>query len=294
MELRVLRYFMAVAKEKNITKAAESLHLTQPTLSRQMMELEEEFGKKLFVRGKRKLELTKAGEILYRRAEEILALSAKTKNEISNVTDNVCGDIYIGSAETKGIRQIAKVIKELRLKYPNIYFHLISDEPEEVKTKLDAGLLDFAVIIEPSDIAKYDFIRLPNIDTWGVLMHKDSPLAAKKFIKPKDLEDLDLITSGQLMVENALAGWRGGRTGSLKSVATYNLLYNASILVKEKIGYALSIDGIIKTGDNTDFEFRPLEPPLKVGLNLIWKKHQHFSKAAAIFMKTLQKQLSDY
>ena len=212
MELRVLRYFIAVAKEKNITNAAESLHVTQPTLSRQMMDLEIEFGKKLFIRGKRKLELTEEGEILRRRAEEILALTAKTKTEISSVSENVSGNIYIGSAETKGISPVADVIKGLRAMYPHIYFHFISGNPEEVKAKLDDGLLDFAIVIEPADITKYDFIKLPNIDTWGVLMRRDSPLCAKKYIKADDLEDLELITSDQTMVENALAGWRGGRS----------------------------------------------------------------------------------
>lgn len=294
MELRVLRYFIAVAKEKNITIAAESLHVTQPTLSRQMMDLETELGKRLFIRGKRKLELTEEGEILRRRAEEILAIAAKTKKEITSVSENISGNIYIGSAETKGISPVAQVIKELQQAYPDICFHFISGNPEEVKAKLDDGLLDFAIVIEPADIAKYDFIKLPNIDVWGVLMRRDSPLCTKNHIQADDLEDLELITSDQTMVENALAGWRGGRTQPLKTVATYNLLYNASILVKDKVGYALCIDGIIKTGPGTDFAFRPLEPPLKIGLNLVWKKHQVFGKAAQIFLETLRKHLSGY
>ena len=238
MDIRVLRYFLAVAKEQNITNAAESLHITQPTLSRQMMDLEEELGKKLFIRDKRKLQLTEEGTILRRRAEEILALSEKTKIEISSVTDNISGDIYIGSAETKGISPIAEVIRKLRRRFPEICFHFISGNPEEVKEKLDGGLLDFAIIIEPADISKYDFIKLPNIDTWGVLMRKDSPLAEKKSIKAADLENLPLIVSDQVMVENALAGWMGRHAQPLNVVATYNLLFNASILVREKVGYA--------------------------------------------------------
>lgn len=242
------------------------------------MDLEEELGKKLFIRDKRKLQLTEEGTILRRRAEEILALSEKTKIEISSVTDNISGDIYIGSAETKGISPIAEVIRELRRRFPEICFHFISGNPEEVKEKLDGGLLDFAIIIEPADISKYDFIKLPNIDTWGVLMRKDSPLAEKKSIKAADLENLPLIVSDQVMVENALAGWMGRHAQPLNVVATYNLLFNASILVREKVGYALCIDNIINTGESTDFEFRPFEPPLKVGLHLVWKNIKCLAK----------------
>lgn len=291
MDIRILRYFLAVAKEQNITNAAESLHITQPTLSRQMMDLEEELGKKLFIRDKRKLQLTEEGIILRRRAEEILALSEKTKTEISSVTDNVSGDIYIGSAETKGISPIAEVIRELRRRFPEICFHFISGNPEEVKEKLDGGLLDFAIIIEPADISKYDFIKLPNIDTWGVLMRKDSPLAEKKSIKAADLENLPLIVSDQVMVENALAGWMGRHSQPLNVVATYNLLFNASILVREKVGYTLCIDNIINTGEGTDFEFRPFEPPLKVGLHLVWKKHQMLGKAPQKFLEQVHNSL---
>lgn len=294
MDIRVLRYFLTVAKERNITNAAESLHITQPTLSRQMIDLEEELGKKLFIRDKRKLQLTEEGAILRRRAEEILALSEKTKIEISSVTDNISGDIYIGSAETKGISPIAEVIRELRQQFPEICFHFISGNPEEVKEKLDGGLLDFAIVIEPADISKYDFIRLPNIDTWGVLMCKDSPLAEKKCIKAADLENLPLIVSDQVMVENALAGWMGRRPQPLNVVATYNLLFNASILVREKVGYALCIDNIINTGEGTDFAFRPFEPQLKVGLHLVWKKHQELGKAAQKFLERTQNSLSDH
>lgn len=293
MDIRVLRYFLAVAKEQNITNAAESLHITQPTLSRQMMDLEEELGKKLFIRDKRKLQLTEEGTILRRRAEEILALSEKTKTEISSVTDNISGDIYIGSAETKGISPIAEVIRELRRQFPEICFHFISGNPEEVKEKLDGGLLDFAIVIEPADISKYDFIKLPNIDTWGVLMRKDSPLAEKKSIKAADLENLPLIVSDQVMVENALAGWMGRCPQPLNVVATYNLLFNASILVREKVGYALCIDNIINTGEGTDFAFRPFEPSLKVGLHLVWKKHQALGKAAQKFLEQVYNSLFD-
>ncbi len=292
MELRVLRYFMAVAKEKNITVAAQNLHITQPTLSRQMIELETEFGKKLFIRGKRQLELTEEGEILRRRAEEILALSAKTKNEITSACQNISGAVYIGSAETKGITPVAQAFGELRQSYPDVCFRFISGNAEDVKAKLDDGLLDFAIVIEPTNISEYDFIKLPDVDCWGVLMRQDCPLSTKKCIKPADLENLDLIVSNQAMVENALAGWNGGHQQPLKFVATYNLLYNASIMVKEKVGCALCIDGIIKTGPGTDFVFRPLEPPLKAGLSLIWKKCQTFSKPAQAFLETLRKHLS--
>lgn len=183
------------------------------------------------------------------------------------------------------------MIRELRRRFPEICFHFISGNPEEVKEKLDGGLLDFAIIIEPADISKYDFIKLPNIDTWGVLMRKDSPLAEKKSIKAADLENLPLIVSDQVMVENALAGWMGRHAQPLNVVATYNLLFNASILVREKVGYALCIDNIINTGESTDFEFRPFEPPLKVGLHLVWKKHQMLGKAPQKFLEQVHNSL---
>ena len=290
MEIRVLRYFLAVAREQTITGAAESLYVTQPTLSRQLMELEDELGKKLFIRGKKKITLTEEGMILRKRVEEIMELLDKTRAEVSTMNETINGDIYIGGAETESIRYIAKIVKKLQEQYPEIIFHFTSGNAEEVSERLDAGLFDFAIVIEPADMAKYDFARLPGTDIWGLLMRKDSPLAQKDTITPADLLDIPIIIADQAMVENEISGWMGsGDFGKLNIVATYNLLFNASLLVEEGVGYALCIDKIIKTtGKNSLLCFKPLEPKMEVGLNIAWKKYQVFTKAAKKFIEQIQ------
>lgn len=290
MEIRVLRYFLAVAREETITGAAESLYVTQPTLSRQLMELEEELGKQLFNRGKRKITLTEEGMILRKRAEEIMGLLEKTRAEVSASNETINGDIYIGGAETESIRFIARIVKKLQMEYPGIRFHFISGNAEEVTEKLDGGLLDFAIVIEPADMSKYDFTRLPGTDIWGLLMRKDSPLAQQATIKPKDLFGIPIIISDQAMVENEISGWLGGGFDKLKIVAAYNLLFNASLLVEEGVGYALGLDKVIRTSDDSPLCFRPLEPKLEVGLNIVWKKYQVFTKAAKKFIEQVQQE----
>jgi len=292
MEIRVLRYFLAVAREETISAAAETLHVTQPTLSRQLMDLEEELGKKLFIRGNRKNTLTEEGMILRKRAEEVIELLDKTRAEVSASSDDVSGDIYIGGAETDGIRFVAAMIRELRADYPQIVFNISSGNAEDVTERLDRGLLDFGVLLDPADMSKYDYIKLPGLDAWGVLMRKDSPLAAKKTVKPRDLYGLPLIISNQSMVKNEISGWLGGKYSKLNIVATYNLLFNASLMVEEGVGYALCLDKIIRISENSDLCFRPLEPRLEVGLNIIWKKYQVFSKPSKIFIERMQERLS--
>ncbi len=288
MEFRVLRYFLAVAREESISRAADRLHVTQPTLSRQLMDLEEELGKQLFIRGNRRIILTEEGMLLRKRAEEVVELLEKTRNEVSTTTENISGEIYIGGAETEGIRFIARAIKELRLEHPNIIFRLFSGNAEDVTEKLDRGLLDFGLLIDPADLAKYHFMKLSGLDVWGVLMRKDSPLARKKSIKPKDLFGLPLLISSQEMVKNEISGWAGGQYGQFNIVATYNLLFNASLMVEEGVGYALCLDKIINTSGDSPLCFRPLEPKLEVGLNIVWKKYQVFTKASKIFIEKMQ------
>jgi len=291
MEFRVLRYFLAVVREETILAAAESLHVTQPTLSRQLMELEEELGKKLFVRGKRKNTLTEEGMLLRKRAEEIIELVEKTKAEIKASDDDVSGDVYIGGGETEGLQFIAGMIKELQKDFPKIVFHVTSGNAEEVTERLDRGLFDFGVIIDPADLGKYDFMKLPGHDVWGVLMRRDSPLAKKKSIRHKDLLGLPLIIADQALLRNKFSGWTGGKYDQLNIVATYNLLFNASLMVKEGVGYALGLDRIISTSEDSGLCFRPLEPRFEVGLNLIWKKYQVFSKPCRIFIERMQQKL---
>lgn len=292
MDIKALQYFLAVAREESITGAAESLHMTQPPLSRQLKDLEDKLGKQLLVRGKRKITLTEDGMFLRKRAEEIVELFEKTKSEMMSNDEMISGDIYIGGGETEGIRLIARVTNSLRKDYPHIHFHLHSGNADDVTERLDRGLLDFGIFIEPADMRKYDFIKLPTTDIWGVLMRKDSPLATNKTMRPDDLFGLPIICSNQGMVKNEISGWLGGEYEKLNIVATYNLLFNASIMVEEGNGYALCLDKIIKTTGDSALCFRPLEPKLEVGLAIVWKKYKVFSKAAEKFLMRLQDEFS--
>ncbi len=288
MDIRVLQYFLAVAREASITKAAQSLNMTQPPLSRQLKELEEELGKQLFIRGSRRITLTEEGMILRKRAEEMLALMEKTKAEVSSSGEKISGEIHIGSGETEGIRLIAKTAEKIRQKHPDISYHLFSGNAEDVTERLDKGLLDFGILIEPADIKKYDFIKLPATDRWGLLMRRDHPLASKNGIEPEDLQGLPLITSRQSLAHNELSGWLGKQYESLQIVATYNLIYNASLMVEEKVGCALCLDRIIPEYENSALCFRPLKPSIEVGLDIVWKKYQVLTKPTALFLNTLQ------
>lgn len=287
MEVRVLRYFLAVAREESISGAAEYLHLTQPTLSRQLMDLEAELGKKLFVRGSRKISLTEDGLLLRKRAGEIIELVEKTESEFRQPAEEIAGDICIGSGETDAVRLIAQTAKELQALYPQIRYHLHSGNADDVTERLDKGLLDFGILIEPFDMKKYDCIKLPATDTWGVLMRRDSPLAARESVRPEDLWEVPLLISRQSMVKNDLASWLRRDPESLDIVATYNLVYNASRMVAEGVGYALTLDRLINTSGSS-LCFRPLEPRLEVGLDVVWKKYQVFSKATEKFLEHLQ------
>ena len=291
MDIRVLQYFLAVAREASITKAAQSLNMTQPPLSRQLKELEEELGKQLFIRGNRRVTLTEEGMILRKRAEEMVELMEKTKVEVSSSGENISGELYIGGGETEGIRLIAKAAEKIQRKHPGISYHLFSGNADDVTERLDRGLLDFGILIEPADIKKYDFIRLPTKDRWGLLMRHDHPLAEKSGIQPEDLQGLPLIASRQSLAHNELSGWLGKQYGSLQIVTTYNLLYNASLMVEEKVGCALCLDHIIPEYENSPLCFRPLEPQIEVGLDIVWKKYQVFTKPATLFLNTLQEEI---
>lgn len=291
MELRVLRYFLAVAREQSISGAAEVLHISQPTLSRQLMDMEDELGKKLFIRGNRRITLTNEGVLLRQRAEEIIDLVEKTESEITAGDEMISGDIYIGGGETEAIKIIAEIATEFKKEYPGICYQIYSGNAEDVTEKLDRGLLDFGVLIEPADIHKYEHLRLPMVDTWGVLMRKDSELAGKKEIEPQDLLNLPLICSRQMFRTQEMQKWIGRKPEKLNIVATYNLLFNASLLVEAGMGYALCLDKIIKTPDDGMLCFRPLKPSMNVHLDIVWKKNQVFSKAAELFLERLKEKL---
>ncbi len=292
MELRVLQYFLAVAREQSIIRAAESLHLSQPTLSTQLKAMEEELGKQLLIRGtkgSRKVTLTEEGMILRKRAEEILNLVQKAKQEISFSDQVIMGDVHIGTGETDAVRLIAMAAKKLYKIYPGIHYHISSGNTEFVVEQLDKGLIDFGIVFGAVDHTKYNYIPLPYKDTWGILMRKDSPLAAKKAITPKDLWDKPLIISRQNDTDGPLAAWIGREISEIEIVATYNLLFNASLLVEEGLGYAVGFDKIINTSGNSNLCFRPLSPKREAGMSIIWKKYQVFSKACEKFMLEIKK-----
>ena len=289
MEIRVLKYFLAVAQEESISKAAEVLNITQPTLSRQLMDLEKELKTKLLVRGKRnkKVILTDDGKVLKARAQEIVELANKTESEFLFDEKNLTGDIYIGGGETEAMRIIARTVKKLSEIYPNIKYHLYSGNGEDVREKLDKGLLDFGLFIEPIDKKEYGFIQLNEKDTWGLLMRKDSSLSCKKYIEPNDMRNIPIFTSRQYLVRNLISGWLGFDFEKLNIIGSYNLLFNASIMVEEGLGYALCIDRLINLTGNSKLCFKPLKPSLEAGILIAWKKNQPISKCAKIFLQKL-------
>lgn len=291
MELRVLGYFLAVAREQSIIRAAKSLHLSQPTLSTQIKAMEEELGKQLLIRGtkgSRKVTLTEEGMILRKRGEEILQLVQKTEREISSSQQIVIGDVYIGTGETDAVRFIARAAGELYKVHPGIHYHIASGNAEYVREQLDKGLIDFGIIFGAVDHTKYNSIALPFKDTWGVLMRRDSPLAARETISPEDLWDKPLIMSEQENNSSAFTTWMGKDLSELEIIATYNLLFNASLMVEEGLGYAIGFDKIIHTSGNSSLCFRPLLPRREAEMSVIWKKYQLFSKASEKFMEKLK------
>ncbi len=291
MEIRVLKYFLTVAEIGNITKAANSMHLTQPTLSRQLADLEKELGQKLFVRGLKNITLTPEGMVLRKRAEEIMELVEKTENEFSSIKDEVSGDIFIGTGETKTIKLVVDVMKVLQKDYPKIKFHIVSGDSEDLGEKLDKGILDFCIFIEPFVPDKYNYIDLGEKDTWGILLRQDDPLAHKKSVKIEDIIDLPLLISRQAIKKtfenNSIINWFGDNFEKLNIAGTYNLLYNAAIMTENKIGYALGLDRLIADTLNSPLTFRPLNPKLEVSVSIAWKKNQVFSKPAKLFWKEL-------
>lgn len=288
MELRVLQYFLAVTREQSISGAAESLHLSQPTLSRQLKDMEEELGKQLLIRGNRRITLTEEGMILRKRAEEIMELVHKAEHEIATSDDFIAGDITIGAGETDGVRFLAQTAKELQEHYPGIHLHIISGDGESVEENLDRGLIDFGFLCREIDTAKYEYLKVPGNDSFGILMRRDSPLAEKEFIVPEDLWDKPLIASRQMIRDTEVGKLLQCNQEKLNIVASYNLLFNGSIMVDEGIGYALCFDKIINVSGDSNLCFRPLLPKAETSLYVIWKKYQTFTKAAEKFLIKMQ------
>lgn len=292
MEIRVLRYFLTVAREGSITGAANYLHLTQPTLSRQLQDLERELGQKLLIRTNHNVTLTPEGMILRKRAEEILDMVDKTEKEFSSIKENISGEIYIGSGETDIIRCIGKVIQEIHSEFPQIIFHMYSGNLEDVTEKLDKGLLDFGIVMQPSDLSKYHRISLPEKDIWGVVMRKDSQLAKKDFVVLKDLENIPLILSRKAFREpvsdNEFYRWFNEKKEKLNIALTHNLFFNAAVMAELGVGYLLTLNNLANTSKNADLCFRPLSPKFEAGWDFIWKKYQVFSPAAKLFLQKIE------
>lgn len=285
LETRVLRYFLAVAREGSVTRAARALHLTQPTLSRQIRELEEELGQTLFSRGGRELSLTREGLLLRQRAEEIVGLAEITEKEFRSLGEKtVSGDLSLGCGESKALSFVTDALKVLQDEHPLIIPHFFSGNGEIVMDRLDKGLLDFAVLMGAENTERYYSLPLPNHDTWGLLMDKDDPMAQKKAITAEDLLDIPLILSSQSLSRDELSGWLGFPMSRLHIAATYTLLFNGSLMVRSGLGYALCFDHIAPSGKDSPFAFRPLTSPL----SLVWKKHQILSAPAEAFLAKIR------
>ena len=280
MELRVLKYFLAVAREENITKAAALLHLTQPTLSRQLMQLEEELGVQLFRRSRYHIELTEDGMLLRRRAQELVDLAEKTTREFTLREREIVGEIAIGAGETQSMSFLSRAMVSFREHYPKVTFRMFSANADDVKERLDTGLLDMGLLTEPVDVGRYAFCRMKERDRWGVLVRLDSPLANLNSVTPDDLERVPLIISGRERVQRELANWFGDRWERLQIAATFNLILNAANMVRYGVGTALSFD---LNFSFDDLRFIPLSPTIDTGTVLVWKKDQVLTPAVEAF-----------
>ncbi|MFM2480032.1 LysR family transcriptional regulator [Celerinatantimonas sp. YJH-8] len=291
MDLKVLRYFLAVVQKESITAAAEYLYLTQPTLSRQLSALEDELGVTLFMRGNRKITLTEEGRRLRKRAEEILDLVTKTESEFLAPAEQLRGDIHIGSGETRAMSDIVQIIQQVRVDYPDIHVHIHSGDANDILDSLTKGLVDFAVLIGPEDLSEYEFLRLKKKNQWGLLMRKDSPYAAKTVITQQDMLLMPLIFPRQHNTENKISQWMGPHYRQLNIISTYNLIFNAALMVEHDLGYALCLDGLVSTVDESIFCYKPLQPRLDIDVYVVWKKHNPLSKVSELFANQLKLQL---
>ena len=287
MEIRVLRYFLAVVREESITKAAEALHITQPTLSRQLSQMEEEVGVRLFERGTRKIKLTNEGILLRRRAEEIIQLVDTTERELVEQDEQVEGKISIGCGEIATVQMLPELIRTFREKYTRVSFDIFTATADLVKEQMDKGLLDIGLLLEPVDMEKYDFIRLDMKENWVVLMRPDDPLAEKENVTAEDLLPLPLILPRRMNVQNELASWFGDYYGKLNVAFTSNLSTNGAVMVRAGLAYSLVIEGVA-LWDQSKITYRPLSPALTATSVLAWKRGQPFSLATTKFINQMK------
>ena len=288
MELRVLKYFLTVADEGNITRAADILHVTQPTLSRQLMELEDELGTALLIRGKRSVTLTDEGFLFKQQAEMIVELSDKLEHTFKDQKDVVCGTIRIGASEAVGCRALAAYMKEFREKYPDVQFDLYNGMADNIKEMLERGLLDLGLVLEPVDTAKFEYVRLPQKETWGLLLRKDHELAEKETINVEEIRPYPLIMPGREKAKNEVLHWMQCEERHLNIPAYYNLLSNAALLVEAGMGCAVCLDGALSIHADPDLCFRQLLPEHTTRSVILWKKNHLFSQTASLFVQTIQ------
>ncbi|MBR0390959.1 MAG: LysR family transcriptional regulator [Oscillospiraceae bacterium] len=287
MEIRTLRYFLAVAREENMTKAAEILHVTQPTLSKALRSLEDELGKKLFVRHSFSIRLTDEGVLLRNRAEDLISMADKIEQEFISLDDISGGELYLGLAESYQIRYLARVIKDFKIRYPNLQYHITSGDTEQIADKLDKGLLDFLVLAELPDSRKYDYLAFPEKDEWGLVVPESDPLSEKNAVRAEALKGLPLFCSEQAW-NGDIKQWAGSSYSKMKLEGSFRLSYNGSIFAREGLGYLLTFRNLIDTSKESGLVFIPLEPKLETTLYIAWNRYQAFTPIAERFLNQLK------
>ncbi len=287
MEIRTLRYFLAVAREENMSRAAETLHVTQPTLSKQLKSLENELGKKLFTRHAFSIKLTDEGVLLRNRAEDLVAMADKIEKEFVSLDDITGGELYLGLAESCQIKYLARAIKDFKIKYPNLKYHITSGDTEQIADRLDKGILDFLVLAEDPDPRKYDYIEFPESDVWGLVIPEGDPLAKKESIRISDLIGLPLFCSEQAWMDE-IKKWAGKQYADLLLEGSFRLSYNGSVFAREGLGYLLTFDHLIDTSEGSGLTFRPLSPRLETSIYLVWNRNQTFTPIAERFLKQVK------
>ncbi len=287
MEIRTLRYFLAVAREENMTRAAEILHVTQPTLSKALRSLEDELGKKLFVRHSFSIRLTEEGVLLRNRAEDLISMADKIEQEFISLDDISGGELYLGLAESYQIRYLARMIRAFKTRYPNLHYHITSGDTEQIADKLEKGLLDFLVLAELPDSRRYEYLAFPEKDVWGLVIPEGDSLAEKDAFRTEDLEGLPLFCSEQAW-NGDIKKWAGSSFSNMKLEGSFRLSYNGSVFVREGLGYLLTFRHLIDTSKESGLVFRPLEPALETGLYIAWNRYQAFTPIAERFLQQLK------
>lgn len=297
MEIRTLRYFLAVARERNMTRAAAELYVTQPALSRQMAALEDEAGAPLFERSSHGLSLTDKGRLLFERAEQIVGLADQTMRDLSPESGAVTGDVRIGIGESYTGRAVAEAARALHERWPLVRFHLHDGGAYDLLDRLEGGYLDFCVLVHPSSVSDYDSVAMPGHDSWGLVMRRDNPLAAREGVTADDLASEPLIVSEQILhaafSDSALEGWTGVGYDRLNIVGTYNLTFNATLFAEQGVASVLCLEGQIRSGESEALCFRPLVPAISVQSFLVWKKARAFSPAARAFLDAFREALCE-